>query len=105
MGTNKYYKEEQAMKRTLIALITVIAMTSAASADYRGHRGYPNRGHQGYQHHGHQGRGYMAPLVGGLLLGGLGYYGYQQYQRRVQCWDEMVGYDRRGREVWQRYCQ
>lgn len=80
------------MKRTLIALITVIALTSAANADYRGRRGY-------------QGRGYMAPLVGGLLLGGLGYYGYQQYQRRVQCWDEMVGYDRYGREVWERYCQ
>ena len=88
------------MKRTLIALATIIALTGAASADYRGHRGHHNRGH-----HGHQGRGYMAPLVGGLLLGGLGYYGYQQYQRRVQCWDEMVGYDRRGREVWQRYCQ
>jgi hypothetical protein len=88
------------MKRTLIALATIIALTGAASADYRGHRGHHNRAH-----HGHQGRGYMAPLVGGLLLGGLGYYGYQQYQRRVQCWDEMVGYDRRGREVWQRYCQ
>jgi hypothetical protein len=88
------------MKRTLIALATIIALTGAASADYRGHRGHQNRGH-----HGHQGRGYMAPLVGGLLLGGLGYYGYQQYQRRVQCWDEMVGYDRRGREVWERFCQ
>jgi hypothetical protein len=85
------------MKRTLIALATIIALTGAASADYRGHRGHQNRSHQG--------RGYMAPLVGGLLLGGLGYYGYQQYQRRVQCWDEMVGYDRRGREVWERYCQ
>jgi len=85
------------MKRTLIALVTIIALTGAASADYRGHRGHQNRGHQG--------RGYMAPLVGGLLLGGLGYYGYQQYQRRVQCWDELVGYDRRGREVWERFCQ
>jgi len=88
------------MKRTLIALATIIALTGAASADYRGHRGHHNRGH-----YGHQGRGYMAPLVGGLLLGGLGYYGYQQYQRRVQCWDELVGYDRRGREVWERFCQ
>ena len=85
------------MKRTLIALATIIALTGAADAQHRGHH---NRGH-----HGHQGRGYMAPLVGGLLLGGLGYYGYQQYQRRVQCWDEMVGYDRRGREVWERFCQ
>jgi hypothetical protein len=85
------------MKRTLIALATIIALTGAASADYRGHRGHQNLGHQG--------RGYMAPLVGGLLLGGLGYYGYQQYQRRVQCWDELVGYDRRGREVWERFCQ
>ena len=82
------------MKQTLIALATLIALTGAADAQHRGH------GHHGYR------GGWAAPLVGGMVLGGMGYYGYQRYyQSQPVCWDEMVGYDRRGREVWQRFCQ
>ena len=85
------------MKRTLIALATLIALTGSADAQHRNHR------HHG--HHGYRG-GWVAPLVGGMVLGGMGYYGYQRYyQPQPDCWDEMVGYDRRGREVWQRFCQ
>ena len=85
------------MKRTLIALATLIALTGAADAQHRGHRNYSGHGYRG---------GWVAPLVGGMVLGGMGYYGYQRYyQPRPVCWDEMVGYDRRGREVWQRFCQ
>jgi hypothetical protein len=80
------------MKRTLIALATMLALTGSANADYRRHRG----------HHG----GWAAPLVGGLLLGGaLGYYGYQErLYARPRCYWDIIGYDRYGREIMERVC-
>jgi len=35
---------------------------------------------------------------------GLGVLGAGAYYYNRRCWDEMIGYDRWGREVWQRYC-
>jgi hypothetical protein len=85
---------------TTAILAALLVYSTTASADYR-HRG--NRGH--YTQHQHHNRSWVAPLVGGMVLGGMGYYGYQRYyQPQPVCWDEMVGYDRRGREVWQRFC-
>jgi hypothetical protein len=86
------------MKRTIIALATMIALTGAADAQHRGHRGYSGHGYRG---------GWAAPLVGGLLLGGaLGYYGYQdRYYARPRCYIEVIGYDRYGREILERFCQ
>ena len=80
------------MKRTIIALATIIALMGSADAQHRGHRGY--RG------------GWAAPLVGGLLLGSaLGYYGYQdRYYARPRCYIEVIGYDRYGREILERVC-
>jgi len=80
------------MNRLAVAAVTLIAMTSVASAQHR-HREHR---HQRQQH-------WVAPMIGGLLLGGAvaGAYGYYQprYRQRV-CWDEPVyGYNRRGYET------
>jgi hypothetical protein len=44
-----------------------------------------------------------APWVAGAI--GLGVLGSMYYYNNRQCWDEMIGYDRYGREVFERYCR
>ena len=79
--------------RKLLAALCILAMSTPAFADYR-HRPAPR---QHYNHH----RG-VNPWVAGAV--GLGVLGAGAYYYNRRCWDEMIGYDRRGREVWQRYC-
>lgn len=74
------------MRKLVIALATVIGMTSVAHADWRGHHQYP-------RHHYHNGGGgdagaaLFGGLVGGLIIGGMinqmnqpRYYGNTYYQ-------------------------
>ena len=85
------------MKKTLIALAAVLALTSAAQADGWNHRGGYRGGYRG-------GGNWVAPLVGGLILGGaLGAMAQPRYyeQRRPlvnECWIQPV-YDRYGRYI------
>ena len=60
------------MKKILLGTVALAMLAGPALADGR------HRGHHG----GHGGRGgyWVAPLVGGLLLGGAGYYGYNHYR-------------------------
>jgi hypothetical protein len=44
-----------------------------------------------------------APWVAGAI--GLGVLGSMYYYNNRQCWDEMIGYDLYGREVFERYCR
>jgi hypothetical protein len=94
--------------RKILTLVALLSMVAPAFGQEFGHE----RGHRVGQHSGHAplppprpyGRdgGNILPWVaGGLAIGALsGIYLYEQ--RR--CYDELVGYDRRGREVWETYC-
>lgn len=53
------------MKRLATALALVIALAQPALADGRHH------GHHGHRHHGGGGADIMAPLIGGLIIGGM----------------------------------
>ena len=89
------------MRRMFVASIALLGMMTVAEAqNYHRHRYNPPP----RQHH-HRN---VAPWVaGGLALGILGAMTYDAWGRPVQprCWDEMLGYDRYGRVVWERYCR
>ena len=55
------------MRKFAIAIAAVISMTSVAHADWNGHRHHPPRHH----YHGGGGNNWVAPLVGGMIIGGL----------------------------------
>ena len=82
------------MKKLTIVFIELMAFSSSAYADYRNNRT------QHYQHHNRSSGRWVAPLVGGMILGGIGSYYY--YNRPIRCWDQpivdrwnrLVGYDR-----------
>ena len=85
------------MRKVLIATAALLVMTTAATAQH-----YQRRYNPPPKPHRHN----IAPWVaGGLALGVLGALTYDQWGRPVRCWDELVGYDRYGREVWERYCR
>mgnify|MGYP006272476941 CR=1 FL=1 len=81
---------------TLAAIATLTATAAQADYRYRGHAPAPR-----YEHH--RGPNWVAPVIGGLLLGGAIYGAHRYYQ--PTCWTEMVGYDYYGREVYRRICQ
>jgi hypothetical protein len=108
------------MKKLIIAFITLVAFSSVSYADSRRHRvqnnhqnyqnnyrpnyqnNYRHHPHQHYRHNNSNGR-WVAPLVGGLVVGGLGSYYY--YNRPNRCWDEPI-VDRWNRIVgYDRYCE
>jgi hypothetical protein len=94
------------MKRLVIAAAALVALTSVASADYRRHRHYaaPHYHKQYHKpHYRHQ--NWVAPLVGGLVLGGALYGMHQYYQAQPYCSTALVGYDYWGRPVYQRVCR
>jgi hypothetical protein len=96
------------MRKALIAGIALLSMVTVVEAQQ--HRHYQNQ----HQHRGGGGGGWVAPLVGGLVLGGV-LYGLSQtpsyaaphpyYQQPVSCWEEFVGYNRWGNPVYRRVCQ
>ena len=88
------------MRRLLIAT-TLIAMATTAIAEPYNHRRAPPQQH----YRGHNG-GNAAPWIAGAIgLGLLGAIIANQPERPAYgCWNEMVGYDRWGNEVWKRYC-
>ena len=86
--------------RGLLIIVSLLAMTSTAVADGHRRNRYiptpPPRPYTGGNHN-------ILPWVaGGLALGALG--GAYYYNRR-NCYDDLIGYDRRGREVWQTICE
>jgi hypothetical protein len=94
------------MRKALIAGIALLSMVTVVEAQQR---------HQHHHHHrGGGGGGWVAPLVGGMVLGGV-LYGLSQtpsyatphpyYQQPVSCWEEFVGYNRWGNPVYRRVCQ
>lgn len=75
------------MRKLAIALtIAGICTAGTANADY-----YRNRGHHGGSHHRGGGGGWVAPLLGGMILGGAIYgmsrpsYAEPYPQYRTQC--------------------
>jgi hypothetical protein len=94
--------------RKLITTLSIAAVMLASTPVFAQHR--HNHGYRPHQPQRH----YYAPpqrhrhnwvpyALGGLALGALG-TGMYYYNNR-QCWDELIGYDRRGREVFERYCR
>ena len=92
------------MRKALIAGIALLSMVTVAEAQQRH-----------YHHHRGGHGGWVAPLVGGMVLGGV-LYGLSQpspvyavpqpyYQQPVTCWEEFVGYNRWGNPVYRRVCQ
>jgi len=67
------------MRKLVLALSVIAAMTSAAHAESWGHSGYGHR-----EWHGNGG-GWVAPMVGGLFVGGMlaeMQYNYQLQQQQ-----------------------
>ena len=100
------------MRKILLATVATVALlgSTAANADYYRHR------HGGYHGGGGHRGGWVAPLVGGLILGGA-LYGlsqqptyaapppYQPYYREPVCRDVIVGRDAWNRPVYQFVCE
>ena len=101
--------------RKLLAIVIIFIMTMPAMAGQQRHdrRGYQQHTHQ--RHHHQQPRHYqpqrhnnIAPwIAGGLALGALGAYAVIPRAPRhiMTCWEEIIGYDRRGRPVYDEVCQ
>ena len=78
--------------KTLILTLATLAMITSADARER----YRSRH-----------RVWAAPFVGGLVLGTMGYYGYDHYYRpyNSHCWNEFAGTDRYGNDIYERVCR
>ena len=97
----------------IIAVSLVVLTAAPAFAQHHHRRDHGYRQPQARHHYAPPRQHYHPPrqrqnnwvpyALGGLALGALG-TGMYYYNSRP-CWDEFVGYDRRGREVFQRYCQ
>jgi hypothetical protein len=85
--------------RSILIAISVLAMTGSALADpvYR-HRTPPRH------HHQHNVMPWVAGAIGLGVLGALTYDQWGRPVRRRECWDEYVGYDYRGRPMYERVC-
>lgn len=96
------------MRRMFVASVALLGMMTVAEAqNYHRHRYNPPPRHH---HHNHRPKQHnvMPWVAGGLALGILGAMTYDAWGRPIhqpRCWDEMIGYDRYGRQVWERYCQ
>jgi len=95
------------MRKLLIVASLLVMSTASVAADGRhmyGHRNAPLPTPRPYMHKNHN----ILPWVaGGLALGALGgaYYYDRSFPRyRSDCYEDLIGYDRRGREIWRKYC-
>jgi hypothetical protein len=88
--------------KALTVAVALTAVSSTAMADQYRHRQH-QRQHHGYNHHRNNN---MALGIGlGLLGAGLaGAYYYNQRPAPQQCWNELSGYDYRGRPVYTVVC-
>lgn len=88
--------------RKFLVVVSLLAMTFPALAEDHRHRRVPTPPPRPYAGGHHS----ILPFVAGAAaLGALGLgstYWYNSQRRR--CWDELIGYDRRGREVWETVC-
>ena len=79
--------------RKILIITLLLAMTVPAVAQE--HRHYaplpPRRPHN-----------IMPWIAGGLVAGALG---AMYYDRRHDCWSQMVGYDEFGRKLWETVCR
>jgi hypothetical protein len=88
--------------RNLLIVASLLAMSSAAmAADGRRMYGHNRSARGGYSN--------VLPWVaGGLALGALAggayYYDRSPPRYRSECYEDMIGYDRYGREIWRKYC-
>ena len=88
--------------RKLLIVASLLAMSPAAiAADGRHMYGGPNRPARG-------GANVLPWIAGGLALGAIAggayYYDQSPPRYRRECWENLVGYDRYGREIWRKYC-
>jgi hypothetical protein len=86
---------------TTLSIATMMLASTPVLAQHRHNHGYrapPPRHHVVPRH-----RNNYAPWVAGAI--GLGVLGSMYYYNNRQCWDEFIGYDRYGREVFERYCR
>ena len=79
--------------RKFLIITTLLAMTVPAVAQERRHYAPPppRRPHN-----------IMPWIAGGLVAGALG---AMYYDRRHDCWSQMVGYDEFGRKLWETVCR
>ena len=107
------------MRKIIIASIALLAMSVPVEAQHRRdhHHGYqphrqqfhqrnhyqPPRGHHRSHNRGHNAAPWIAGAIG---LGILGALTYDQWGRPMQprCWNEYIGVDRSGRQVYQQVC-
>jgi hypothetical protein len=94
-----------------LAITAITAVPAMAQHNRHYDRGYRSHVQRHYvpprQHyHRHQPRhnNWVPYAIGGLALGALG-AGTYYYNNRPVCWEQVIGYDRRGREVIEKYCQ
>lgn len=85
--------------RKFLVVASLLIMSTPAMAQYH-RRNPPLPTPRPYV----QGQRNILPWVaGGLALGALGSTYYYNNRRR-DCWEELIGYDRRGREIWETIC-
>lgn len=79
--------------RKFLIITSLLAMTVPAVAQERRHYAPPppRRPHN-----------IMPWIAGGLVAGALG---AMYYDRRHDCWSQMVGYDEFGRKLWETVCR
>lgn len=106
------------MKKISLVLAAIIGMTTVAHADWYGHHRYQggyNGGYNGGYRHQNNGGDWVAPLVGGLIIGGMigsmsqpRVYNapiYNDYQPQLVCYRRYIGTGYNGYPIYRRYCE
>lgn len=94
-----------AVTATLVLLLAAPAFAQHHRRDHGSRHPHARHYYAPPRHHYHPPRhhNWVPYALGGLALGALGAGTY--YYNNRPCWDEFIGYDRRGREVFERYCR
>jgi CxxC motif-containing protein (DUF1111 family) len=104
---NRLSKGKQNMfARTIkVAAVAAVIGIFATSAMAQHRHNHNSRHHAPRHYHSHQHINPYAVVLGfGMLGAGIAAYQYQQY-RAERCWQQLVGYDYRGRPVYQLVCE